>query len=45
MVAEDGIYLLKTKSLNRSWNGTLVCEASNSLGSMRSTSNIVIKSE
>uniref|UniRef100_A0A914ZQC4 Titin n=1 Tax=Parascaris univalens TaxID=6257 RepID=A0A914ZQC4_PARUN len=43
MVAEDGIYLLKTKSLNRSWNGTLVCEASNSLGSMRSTSNIVIK--
>ncbi|VDM40900.1 unnamed protein product, partial [Toxocara canis] len=43
MVAEDGIYLLKTSSIDRSWVGTLVCEASNSSGTVRSSSTIIIK--
>ncbi|VDK48693.1 unnamed protein product, partial [Anisakis simplex] len=43
MIAEDGIYLLRTKCIDCTWNGTLVCEAINSFGCIRSSSRIVVK--
>ncbi|VDK28059.1 unnamed protein product [Gongylonema pulchrum] len=35
IIAEDGIFILKIHQLDRSWNGQLVCEATNIVGTTR----------
>ncbi|CAG9532189.1 unnamed protein product, partial [Cercopithifilaria johnstoni] len=42
-IAEDGIYILKVNSVDRSWNGNLICEAENSVGKARTYSIIQVQ--
>lgn len=43
MIAEDGIYMLNIKKVDRSWKGILVCEAENALGTARTVSTIHVQ--
>ncbi|EJD75389.1 immunoglobulin I-set domain-containing protein, variant, partial [Loa loa] len=42
-IAEDGIHILKINSADRSWNGSLVCEAENDSGTARTHSTIYVQ--
>uniref|UniRef100_A0A0R3RRM4 Ig-like domain-containing protein n=1 Tax=Elaeophora elaphi TaxID=1147741 RepID=A0A0R3RRM4_9BILA len=42
-IAEDGIYILKINSVDKSWNGRLVCEAENTVGTARTNSIIRVQ--
>ncbi|VDO32065.1 unnamed protein product [Onchocerca flexuosa] len=44
MIAEDGIYILKINSVDRTWNGNLICEAENAVGTTRTQSIIHVQS-
>ncbi|MCP9264541.1 hypothetical protein DINM_022653 [Dirofilaria immitis] len=43
MIAEDGIYILKINSVDRTWSGSLVCEAENVIGTVRTHSIIHVQ--